>query len=71
MTVLLGVLLVVNGVFGLIVWPPFLRRVKQDPRSRDEQGKGTRFLTVHLWLIGIALVLAVNSLVIGIISFFV
>lgn len=71
MTVLLGCLLLLNAVFNVVVWPPFLRRVKQDERAYDAQGKPTKFLTVHAWLIGIALVIAAVSAVAGIVSFFV
>ena len=62
------VMLVVNVVFNLVVWPPFLRRIKPflrrikaDPRARDEQGRATAFLRVHLWLIGTGLAIAVVS----------
>lgn len=55
------VMLALNVVFNLVVWPPFLRRVKADPRARDEHGNATRFLTVHFVLIGIAFLLALVS----------
>ena len=54
-------MLALNVVFNLVVWPPFLRRVKADPRARDEHGNATRFLTVHYVLIGAAFMLAVVS----------
>ena len=63
-----AIILLVNGVFAFIVWPPFYRRVATDPRARDVDGKRTRFLTVHTVLIGAALVLAVISLVVGILT---
>lgn len=63
-----AILLLVNGVFNLLVWPPFLRRTARDPRARDAQGKPTRFLRVHAVLIGSALVLAVVSLVFGVLG---
>lgn len=55
------VMLALNVVFNLVVWPPFLRRVKADPRARDEHGKTTRYLTVHYVLISVAFLLAVVS----------
>ena len=63
-----AILLLVNGVFNWIVWPPFYRRNASDPRARDEQGKATRFLKVHAILIGSALVLATVSLVFGVLA---
>jgi hypothetical protein len=63
-----AILLLVNGVFNWIVWPPFYRRTASDPRARDAQGKATRFLRIHAVLIGSALLLAVVSLVFGILG---
>jgi hypothetical protein len=63
-----AILLLVNGVFNWIVWPPFYRRTASDPRARDAQGKATRFLIIHAILIGTALLLAVVSLVFGILA---
>ena len=55
------VMLALNVVFNIVVWPPFFLRVKADPRARDEQGNATRFLTVHYILIGTAFLLALVS----------
>lgn len=63
MTNLLIVLLFINAAFNIIVWPPFLRRVKNDERAFDEGGKPTRFYTVHVVLIITALVIAAASFV--------
>ena len=49
-----AIILLVNGVFNFIVWPPFYRRTAADPRARDAAGKPTRFLKVHAILIGSA-----------------
>jgi hypothetical protein len=65
MTVALSVLLVLNGVFNIAVWPTFFRRVARDPRARDAAGKTTAFFRVHLAIVSIALVLAAASLVAG------
>lgn len=61
MTVLAGILLLVNAAYNFVVWPQFWKRVAADPRARDESGRATKFLTVHAVLIGIALVIALAS----------
>jgi hypothetical protein len=63
-----AIVLLVNGVFAFIVWPPFYRRTAADARARDAAGKATRFLRVHQILIGTALALGVVSLVIGVLT---
>jgi hypothetical protein len=57
---------VVSGVWSLVVWPQFLRRVRNDPRARDADGKATRFLTVHVVLVSISMVLGAATAAIGI-----
>ena len=64
--VAVSLLLVVAGAWNLVVWPPFLRRVLKDPRARDEAGKATTFLTVHVVLVTVSLVLGVATAVVGI-----
>lgn len=61
----LSLVLVLAGIWTLIVWPPFLRRVLKDPRAKDEAGKPTRFMTVHLMLVSISMVLGLATAVIG------
>ncbi len=61
----LAVVLLVAGLWSLAVWPPFLRRVLRDPRSRDTNGKATRFLTVHVVLVSISLLLGAATAAIG------
>lgn len=63
MTALLVTLLFANAAFNVLVWPTFYRRVAKDPRARDENGRATRFLTVHIVLIAVALVLALASVI--------
>ena len=58
---LVAALLLANAVFNVLAWPTFLRRVLRDPRARDAAGKATRFLTVHIVLVTIALLLAALS----------
>lgn len=62
----LSIVLVVAGLWTLIVWPPFLRRVLKDPRSKDENGAPTRFLKVHFMLVTTSMILGAATLVIGI-----
>lgn len=63
---LLAVLLLLNAVFNVIVWPRFYRRIANDTRARNASGKATSFLIVHTVLIAIALVLAVASAIAGV-----
>jgi hypothetical protein len=60
------VILFLNAAFNALVWPQFFKRIVKDPRARDANGKATRFLTVHIALITLALVLALLSLIAGI-----
>ncbi|MET3172241.1 UNVERIFIED_ORG: hypothetical protein ABIB52_000065 [Arthrobacter sp. UYCu721] len=59
-------LLIIAGAWSLVVWPQFLRRVMKDPRARDAAGKATKFLTVHLVLVSISMVLGTATAVIGV-----
>lgn len=68
MTVLLSILLLVNAVYNVVVWPAFWRRVARDPRARDAAGKPTKFFTVHAVLIGTAMLIALASAVFGVIG---
>ena len=62
----IALVLIVSGVWSLVVWPQFLRRVMKDPRARDAAGKATKFLTVHVVLVAISMVLGLATAVIGI-----
>ena len=68
MTTALSVLLILNGVFNIAVWPTFFRRVARDPRARDAAGKPTAFLTVRLVIVIVALTLAAVSLLAGVLA---
>lgn len=68
MTIALSVLLLLNGVFNIAVWPTFFRRVARDPRARDAAGKPTAFFTVHLVIVIVALTLAAVSLLAGVLA---
>ena len=61
-----ALVLVIAGLWSLVVWPQFLRRVMKDPRSRDANGKATRFLTVHVILVSISMLLGAATAAIGI-----
>ena len=63
-----ALVLIVAGVWSLVVWPQFLRRVMKDPRARDTAGKATKFLTVHLVLVSISMVLGAATAVIGVLA---
>ncbi|MFH5880447.1 SCO4848 family membrane protein [Arthrobacter sp. NA-172] len=62
----LAIVLIVAGAWSLIVWPQFLRRVMTDPRARDAAGKATKFLTVHVVLVTISMVLGLATAIIGV-----
>lgn len=64
--VALAWILVIAGVWSLVVWPQFLRRVMKDPRARDAAGKATKFLTVHVVLVSVSMVLGAATAAIGI-----
>jgi uncharacterized membrane protein len=63
-----ALVLVIAGVWSLVVWPQFLRRVMKDPRARDAAGTATRFLTVHVVLVSISMVLGLATAVIGVLG---
>ena len=66
MVVFAGILLLINALYNVVVWPRFWTRVAKDPRARDEQGRATKFLKVHAILIGSARLSAVVSAIAGI-----
>ncbi|MET0767614.1 MAG: hypothetical protein ABWY50_08220 [Aeromicrobium sp.] len=63
-----SLVLILTAVWNFVIWPPFLRRILADERSRDTDGKATTFLRVHTILIGISLALAVAVGVLGILT---
>jgi len=42
----------------------------KDPRARDAAGKATKFLTVHLVLVSISMILGAATALIGIMALF-
>ncbi|CPU65212.1 Uncharacterised protein [Mycobacteroides abscessus] len=65
-----SVVLLVTAAWNLLIWPRFLQRIAKDPRSRDSDGRATRFLTVHVVLIAVSLVLALAVGVLGVLTLF-
>ncbi|MEU4385131.1 hypothetical protein [Promicromonospora sp. NPDC023805] len=65
-----SVVLIATGVWNLVIWPRFWQRIAADPRSRDADGRATKFLTVHSVLIAVSLALALAVGVLGVISLF-
>ena len=63
--VVAALVLIVAGIWSLVVWPQFLRRVMKDPRARDSAGKATKFLPVHVVLVTISMVLGAATAAIG------
>ncbi|MEJ7635466.1 hypothetical protein [Aeromicrobium sp.] len=63
-----SLLLLATAVWNVVIWPPFLKRVRNDDRSRDGAGKATPFLRVHTILIGISLTLAAAVGILGILT---
>lgn len=63
-----SLLLLVAGVWNLVVWPRFLQRVRRDPRAHDAAGRPTRFLTVHVVLVAVSLVLGVAVALLGVLT---
>ena len=68
MNTALAILLILNGVFNVAVWPTFFRRVARDPRARGADGKSTPFFRVHLVIVSIALILAAVSVIAGVLA---
>ena len=62
MTVFASIVLFLNAAFNVVAWPRFFQRVAKDARARDAAGKPTAFFKAHAVLLGIALLLALASL---------
>lgn len=65
-----SLVLIATAIWNFVIWPPFLKRVRKDERSRDAAGNATTFLRVHTILIAISLALAVAIGVLGILTLF-
>ncbi|MBD8043063.1 hypothetical protein H9638_04475 [Arthrobacter sp. Sa2BUA2] len=62
----LAFVLIVAGLWSIIVWPPFLKRVLKDPAARDANGAPTRFMTVNLMMISTAIIFGLATTIIGV-----
>ena len=65
-----SLVLIVTAIWNFVIWPPFLKRVRKDERSRDAAGNATTFLRVHTILIAISLALAIAVGLLGILTLF-
>ncbi|MGW2095344.1 SCO4848 family membrane protein [Promicromonospora sukumoe] len=63
-----SVVLIVTAVWNLVIWPRFWQRIVADPRSRDADGRATKFLTVHTVLIAVSLGLGLAVGVLGVLT---
>ncbi|MFC8923642.1 SCO4848 family membrane protein [Cellulosimicrobium sp. NPDC057127] len=63
-----SIVLIATALWNLLIWPRFWQRIAKDPRSRDADGRATRFLTVHAVLIGVSLVLGLAVGVLGVLT---
>jgi hypothetical protein len=57
--------LVFAGLWSVIAWVPFLLQVWKDPRSKDDKGNMTSYLTTRFMLITTSMILGIATLVIG------
>ncbi|MFF2823067.1 SCO4848 family membrane protein [Arthrobacter koreensis] len=62
----LSLVLVIAGLWSIMVWPIFLKRVLKDPQARDANGAPTRFMTTNLMMISTAIICALATAVIGV-----
>jgi hypothetical protein len=53
------------GLWNIVIWPQFWRRINADERSRDAEGRATAFLRVHAILIGVSFAFGVLLTVLG------
>jgi hypothetical protein len=58
--------MVIAGLWSIMVWPIFLKRVLKDPQARDANGAPTRFMTTNLMMISTAIIFALATAVIGV-----
>ncbi|MDF2498077.1 MAG: putative integral rane protein [Arthrobacter koreensis] len=62
----LSLVMVIAGLWSIMVWPIFLKRVLKDPQARDANGAPTRFMTTNLMMISTAIIFALATAVIGV-----
>ncbi|MCC3282386.1 MULTISPECIES: SCO4848 family membrane protein [Arthrobacter] len=66
LTAPLAFVLIAAGLWSVIAWLPFLRRVLKDPQARDANGAPTRFMTTNLMMITTAMIFGIATAVIGV-----
>jgi hypothetical protein len=66
MTLFAAIVLFLNAAFNVVAWPRFFLRVSKDARARDAAGAPTAFLRLHAALLGVALLLALASVIVGV-----
>ncbi|MBF4992994.1 hypothetical protein ITX31_02565 [Arthrobacter gandavensis] len=62
----LALVLLIAGLWSIMVWPIFLKRVLKDPQARDANGAPTRFMTTNLMMISTAMIFALATAVVGV-----
>ena len=63
-----SLLLLVAGLWNVLIWPQFWRRVTKDERARTADGATTTFFRVHAVIIGLSFVLGIAIAVLGILT---
>ena len=63
-----SLLLLVAGLWNILIWPQFWRRIAKDGRARDASGAATTFLRVHAVIIGLSFAFGIAITVLGILT---
>ncbi|MCW2830193.1 MAG: rane protein [Aeromicrobium sp.] len=63
-----SLLLVAAGVWNMLIWPQFWRRVAKDERARTPDGATTTFFRVHAVIIGASFAFGIAITVLGILT---
>ena len=63
-----SLLLVTAGIWNIVIWPQFWRRIGTDARARTSDGTTTTFLRVHAVIIGVSFTFGLAVLVLGILT---
>jgi hypothetical protein len=63
-----SLLLLVAGLWNIVIWPQFWRRIAKDGRARTADGGTTTFYRVHAVIIGLSFAFGVAVTVLGILT---
>ncbi|MBC7633048.1 SCO4848 family membrane protein [Aeromicrobium sp.] len=63
-----SLLLLLAGLWNILIWPQFWRRVAKDDRARTPDGGTTTFFRVHAVIIGVSFAFALAVTVLGILT---